>query len=221
MGQKEDQERLKAYKLNYPEEYAAKLAEIQERKRTEHLVLEQEGYLIGCRSWNIVLTREGLRLLSSNTVWPVYERLVAVCSSGRTHIVPDRECMCGIYAMKMGNHLPIDGSIQGRVKLWGRFLEAQNGYRAEFAYPEKLESFKCSECGRVFEEGGEAYGSIRDHNIVRFSCFICYNEQDRFDSKYTPKFFSGTDVLQDLNEAYGLVRSWDDILEGINLDLEG
>jgi len=218
MGQREDKERLDAFKRDYPEEYAAKVAELLERKRTEHMVLEQQGYLVGCRSWNIILTRGGLRLLSSNAIWPAYDKLVAVCSNGRTHTVPDRECMCGIYAMKMGNNIPVDGSVQGRVKLWGRFLEAQNGYRAENAYPEKLESFKCSQCGRVFEEWGEAYGSTGDCKIVRFHCITCYNEKDRFDSKYSPKFFSGTDVLNDLNEAYGLVQSWDDML--LNLDLE-
>ncbi len=222
MGTREDQERLRIFKRDYPQEYAAKVAEIIYRKKHENEVLEQQGYLVGCRSWNIILTVEGLRLLSSsNTIWPCYEKLVAVCSNGRNHIVPDRECMCGVYCMKFGKHIPVDGSIQGRVKLWGRFLEADYGYRAELAYPEKLESFVCFRCGKIFEEWSEAYGFTTMDLTVRFWCITCYNQRYFIGSKYAPKFFSGTDVLQDLNEAYGLVRSWDDILEGIDLDLEG
>ncbi len=226
MGHSEDQERLRVFKRDFPEEYAAKVAEILYRKKHENEFLEEQGYFVACRSWKIILTRMGLRLLSSSDIiWPTYEKLVAVCSNGQQHIVPDRECMCGIYGMRLGNSIPIDGSVQGRVGLWGRYVQGDTGYRTQFAYPVKLESFKCSQCGGVFEEWGEAYGSTGDRRIVRLRCITCYNEEDRFDSKYSSKFFSGADVIRDLNEAYGLVLSQDDMLdnmlEGINLDLEG
>ena len=223
MGTREDKERLVEFKRQFPEEYARKVAEITERKRTEHLVLEQEGYLLGVRSWHIVLTAWGLRLLSSNTTWLPYEKLVAVCSNGKNHIVPTKDCMCGIYAMKQSQRIPVDGSVQGSVKLWGRFLEAEQGYRAQYAYPEKLESFKCFQCQRVYEEWGEGYGFTSDNLLVRFRCHNCFEAMDPLlkESKYSQKFFSGTDVIHDLNETYGLVLSWDDMLEGIDLDLEG
>ena len=223
MGLREDQERLRIYKRDNPQEYAAKVREIIERKKHEDDVLEEQGYLIGVRAWHILLTKEGLRLLSSHTVWTPYEKLVAECLTRGGHKIPDKNCMCGIYAMKLNRSIPHEGAIQGRIKLWGRFLEGETGYRAEFAYPEKFESFRCSLCNRIYEDWSGSYGFTDSNLQINFYCEKCRSKPDEFitKSKYGPKLFSGSEVLQDLSEAYGLTPSWDDMLEGLNLDLEG
>ncbi len=223
MGQREDQERLRIFKRDHPQEYADKVREIVERKKHEDDVLEEQGYLIGHRGWHIVLTKEGLRLLSSHTIWTPYEKLVAECLNHGNHTIPDKNCMCGIYAMKLNRSIPHEGPIRGRIKLWGRFLEAEIGYRAEFAYPEKFKSFKCSLCDRFFDDWSGSCGFTDSQLQIHFYCAGCYGKRDNTfatESKYGPKFFSGSDVLQDLSEAYGLTPSWEDMLEGLNLDLE-
>ena len=58
-------------------------------------------------------------------------------------------CSCGIHAFKMNYH-PNDyldiNAIIGIVALWGRVIEHENGYRAEFAYPQELSYFLCANC---------------------------------------------------------------------------
>ncbi len=223
MGQREDQERLRIFKRDHPEEYAAKVRNIVERKKHEDDVLEEQGFLIGSRGWHIVVTKEGLRLLSSSTVWKPYEKLVAQCLNHSDHIIPDKNCMCGIYAMKLNRSIPHEGPVQGRIRLWGRFLEADAGYRAEFGYPDKFERFKCSLCNKISEDWSDASGFTDSQLHVQFYCKPCLGNPDSFitESKYGPRFFSVSDVLQDLSESYGLAPSWDDMLEGLDLDLEG
>jgi hypothetical protein len=62
-----------------------------------------------------------------------------------SHPVPNERCHCGLYAAKTEQRLAHLGyAIQpgrfavGTVLLWGELLEAEKGYRAAFAYPERL-----------------------------------------------------------------------------------
>lgn len=59
------------------------------------------------------------------------------------HDSPDKtaQCMCGINAYK--NRIAISPQatnpyIVGEVNLWGRVIEYEDGFRAQFAYPKKL-----------------------------------------------------------------------------------
>jgi len=95
--------------------------------------------------------------------WPPYQAFVAHCWGGTVHHLRDgrwngpplRECDCGIYAVRTygaalervaadqaSMYIGISASpprrVWGTVKIWGRIIEHELGYRAEFAYPAEL-----------------------------------------------------------------------------------
>ncbi len=51
------------------------------------------------------------------------------------HETPHEGCTCGIYARKAP---PTNATCWGEVYLWGKVIECESGYRAEFAYPKSL-----------------------------------------------------------------------------------
>ena len=71
------------------------------------------------------------------------------------HEPPHWECSCGLYAAKK----PTDaiGNIIGTVAMWGRYVEHERGWRAEYAYPKSVTKLKCSECSQVFPWGTMKY----------------------------------------------------------------
>jgi hypothetical protein len=101
---------------------------------------------------------EGLKSLN-NTLWFPGQEAVAVtgmhgCPGAAAdfdwklnpmiskHSAPGAGCSCGIYAAKNFEHLANIGylgqGIHGEVYLWGRVVDHQLGYRAQFAYPKNL-----------------------------------------------------------------------------------
>ncbi len=75
----------------------------------------------------------------NSSTWPGKRvRMEAVCSRDWPHIAPDPDCCCGIYAYKEPRFDGTYGFILGKVHLWGRLVEAQHGYRAQYAYPAEL-----------------------------------------------------------------------------------
>ena len=105
------------------------------------------------RAWAVDLTTGQLISLNRN-VWPDGTPLHAVCIRGgfRHHPAPQFYCSCGIYAVKRivdrDNVFPVWRGAPlvendctccfGTVSLWGRVIEHENGFRAEFAYPAEL-----------------------------------------------------------------------------------
>lgn len=233
-NQARDQEALRNFKEENPERYRemldAAVRKLKEDGVDQGRVIETQGYFVACRTWNLVITGEGLRLGSHNdTIWPVYQELEATCSmSIKNHhpISPDYKCQCGIYGMKLGRHPPATGPIAGRLKMWGKYEEAKDGWRTQFAYPEKFESFICCVCNRYFEEWSEAFGFV-DYGYFRqvsphmkLFCYTCHDNRTR--SKYTENFFGGLEILEELNETYGLVinpfKSFIEGIEGLGED---
>ena len=55
------------------------------------------------------------------------------------HDAPQENCTCGIYAAKTLHHFRSAGyeryGVHGEVHLWGKVVEHELGYRAQFAYP--------------------------------------------------------------------------------------
>ena len=115
--------------------------------------------LIGWRVWCVVRYGTELRLASviHDEVWPVGTELVARCRAHEPpsnrlllgelprHAAPAAECTCGIYASRepagawtylRGRDEPFTvARVLGRVMLWGRVVEHEDGWRAERAYP--------------------------------------------------------------------------------------
>jgi hypothetical protein len=113
--------------------------------------------IVGWRAWHLRRTTEGPTLVPAATrrgEWPARRALVARCRkvapSGSSlpsiaeHPSPDRSCTCGVYASDTLRSLvapprrfpPLP--VLGTVSLWGRVIEHARGWRAEFAYPDRL-----------------------------------------------------------------------------------
>jgi hypothetical protein len=82
----------------------------------------------------------------------------------REHEAPDFHCCCGIWGFKsIENLLSALGrggrsytpSVIGKVSLWGRVIETENGFRAQYAYPEELWAWGAGSCPK---ELGQVYG---------------------------------------------------------------
>ncbi len=84
-------------------------------------------------------------------IWPALLAASASCVSDPAHVVPGRNCLCGIYVVAdpyqaLGwtrrNHLAADGSayrlVLGEVASWGRIIEHRAAWRASRAYPQAL-----------------------------------------------------------------------------------
>lgn len=53
------------------------------------------------------------------------------------HPSPQESCTCGIYAATSLTKCP-HANIFGKVKMWGKVIPGERGFRAEFAYPSEL-----------------------------------------------------------------------------------
>ncbi len=114
---------------------------------------------VGWRAWEVVESDGVLQLSSLRYagIWEPGTEVAATCRRslaylpwGRMpiHTAPASDCVCGIYgAVKVEHARPflwVAGSeaaayrVVGRVSLWGRVVQAQFGWRAEFGYPEHL-----------------------------------------------------------------------------------
>jgi len=78
--------------------------------------------------------------------WDPRAATKAVCSSYRTaHEAPWPSCRCGIYGLREQevaeralvrySRGDLERWALGRVLLWGRIVEGERGWRAEYAYP--------------------------------------------------------------------------------------
>lgn len=84
-----------------------------------------------------------LAALGSTGIWEPKKIMVAVCNNGGQHHAPLASCNCGMWAFKTLEYLisalePYTVSVFGQVSLWGRIVETENGFRAQFAYPKEL-----------------------------------------------------------------------------------
>lgn len=109
--------------------------------------------ILAIRAWNI-FHDNGQYFLSScfqyNIIWPRESKLSALClsddpwmSSGIKHTAPIKDCDCGIYAIKkLPNEEELipwdDKSIIGLAYVWGKIIEGDKGYRAQFCKPAAL-----------------------------------------------------------------------------------
>jgi preprotein translocase subunit YajC len=108
--------------------------------------------VVGYRVWQ--WDSKGLRSLNGEK-WFAHQLLSAVCRadacgsisglSKATHDpaeLPDFNCTCGVYAAKTIEHLHQCGykkfGVRGEVYLWGKVVEHERGWRAQFAYPKTL-----------------------------------------------------------------------------------
>jgi hypothetical protein len=67
-------------------------------------------------------------------------------------------CTCGLYAVEEPELLRAarDPAVIGTVDMWGRVMEHERGYRAEFAYPQRLALI----CALCFWRRGAGEGTV-------------------------------------------------------------
>lgn len=99
--------------------------------------------ITGWRGWGV----SGMRLtaLGQSHEWPRREAMQAACTKSLSHLSPDWDCSCGIWAFKdVDKAVAAIGAsyrgvrVIGSVSLWGKVIETENGYRAQYAYPSEL-----------------------------------------------------------------------------------
>lgn len=121
--------------------------------------------LVGLRLWYFGQGEPELRSLGDRPPWPAGRAAVAVCyhlpsrmNQGeyrdfQPHPAPQRRCGCGIYALKAQEAVcelrrsyahrwsaaaALATFVSGEVSLWGKLIEHEGGYRAEYAYPRRI-----------------------------------------------------------------------------------
>ena len=101
--------------------------------------------IVAWRAWALTGHRDSTELLlrpvaKRARTWRPREVVEASCRTSRWHEAPDPACTCGLH----GTHgLEVlrktkCPAVLGRVALWGRVVEHEHGYRAQFAYPQRL-----------------------------------------------------------------------------------
>lgn len=127
--------------------------------------------LIGWRMWdlNISTRAEGwvLKAISHQHLWPPFQPMRGTCHGKPPEEITDHTCpswehRCGVHAVKDVFQVRKWGSpgngpraeyirLLGELDMWGRVLEYEEGFRAEWGYPRKL--YLPSKLPDVFENG--------------------------------------------------------------------
>jgi hypothetical protein len=106
------------------------------------------GVMVGWRAWRLV--REGGSVVLHSVIqdhrWPPRAAMQAECGLG--HTPPVLSCRCGLYAARsrewlqgLRYHYPSNVReifVIGEVELWGELVEADEGFRSQFAYPRRI-----------------------------------------------------------------------------------
>jgi hypothetical protein len=112
--------------------------------------------VLAWRVWFVKRCEDGRHRLDSvihHCEWPTRHELSAACLTTRgavakRHFAPLRQCQCGVYGAatleRLDNYLgqglgPAPRlQVVGIVRLWGRVLVHEHGWRASHAYPARL-----------------------------------------------------------------------------------
>jgi len=104
------------------------------------------------RAWALTGRADGTGLLlrpvaGRSRPWPPRRPAEAACKHARLHAAPSVNCSCGLHGSFAPDILrkTRTPAVLGRVALWGRVIEHELGYRAEFAYPQ-LVRLVCQFC---------------------------------------------------------------------------
>lgn len=94
------------------------------------------------RAWCV--QDDNLHAIGTVKAWEPKKALKAECIHHDEHDAPISNCTCGIWSFKDLDRLLLAVksyntiSVIGKVSLWGKIIETENGYRAQFAYPKEL-----------------------------------------------------------------------------------
>ena len=126
--------------------------------------------ITGWRAWAVTAINNEFRLkaLGQSQIWEPKKQMAAECAKNdypaarfpsAKHPAPQMECACGVWSFKDLDTLTAalerynDVKVLGTVSLWGRVIETENGWRAQYAYPNELWLFDNSleELGLIYD----------------------------------------------------------------------
>lgn len=103
--------------------------------------------IVGWRQWNFMYPHF-LANLGNDTIYVPREKIEARCGQEdhSEQQAPHLPCTCGIYAYKEKPRLLREirniysglRLVYGEINLWGKVIEHEDGYRAQFGYPKRL-----------------------------------------------------------------------------------
>jgi hypothetical protein len=101
--------------------------------------------IVAWRSWALTGKGDGSNLFlrpvaRRSRAWRPREPAEASCRVSHFHHAPEPGCTCGLHASQTLDILRRTRcpAVLGRVALWGRVIEHELGYRARFAYPQRV-----------------------------------------------------------------------------------
>jgi len=108
--------------------------------------------IVAWRAWALTGHRDGTELLlrpvaGRSRPWRPMEPAEAACKHARLHGAPNVDCSCELHGthdveILRRTRCP---AVLGRVAFWGRVIEHELGYRAQFGYPQRL-ALVCQFC---------------------------------------------------------------------------
>jgi hypothetical protein len=108
--------------------------------------------ILAWRAWALTGHRDGSNLLlrpvaGRSRPWKPLEAAEAGCKHARLHGAPHVSCSCGLHGTHGVEILrrTRTPAVLGRVALWGRVIEHEFGYRAQFGYPQRV-ALVCQFC---------------------------------------------------------------------------
>ncbi|MGI8810123.1 MAG: hypothetical protein ACR2KK_20215 [Acidimicrobiales bacterium] len=108
------------------------------------IVRDRDDPVFGWRYWQLSPRRLLRSVTQSQFEWPPGRVLRALCVEVG-HPAPAERCNCGLYAnpdldalRQHGLCLAPQAIVLGQVALWGKVVDDEPSYRAEFAYPARL-----------------------------------------------------------------------------------
>jgi hypothetical protein len=108
--------------------------------------------VLAWRAWALTGHRDGTDLLlrpvaGRSRPWKPFQPAEAACKHARLHGAPNVDCSCGLHGTREPEILRRTRApaVLGRVALWGRVIEHEHGFRAQFGYPQRLATI-CQFC---------------------------------------------------------------------------
>ena len=125
--------------------------------------------IVAWRAWALTGTPRRHDLLlrpvaGRSRPWRPLEPAEAACKHARLHGAPNVDCSCGLHGTHDADILRRTRmpAVLGRVALWGRVIEHELGYRAQFGYPQRL-SLVCQFC---FWQWGPTGSAARRRRVL-------------------------------------------------------
>ena len=170
--------------------------------------LDLESEVIAHRGWELGFDGQRFSLASGygsgSFTWVPGEPQVAACSRvpHADEVAPHWSCTCGLYAAK--DSTCSVGTVIGSVRLWGKYVEHETGWRAQYAYPKCLSSIRCAGCSepRPFRECSiSVFTSSGSTNRPGLSVVCRHCQKDTGDGR---RWVSAAHAIEQIEYTYSL-----------------